>query len=145
MLSWATESLLEDGRGQSDVRQGVTLEIFGEGESMGPLNEQLAEELVGQQTNIHYEVEWTTLGEYLDFLERRGVAPNVASLVGAATVRAHAIGYDDREPTAAELEQMKALVRAAMVEGAIGVGAALIYPPGCYAHGGADRAGACRG
>ena len=133
MLSWATESLIEDGRGQSDVRQGVTLEVFGEGESMGPLNETLAEELVRQQTNIRYQIEWTTLGEYLAYLERRGVAPNVTSLVGAATVRAHAIGYDDREPSAGELEQMKALVRAAMVEGAMGVGAALIYPPGCYA------------
>src|ERR671936_1995443 len=133
MLSWATESLLEDGRGQSDVRQGVTLEVFGEGESMGPLNATLSEELVRQQTNIRYQIEWTTLGEYLEHLERRGVAPNVASLVGAATVRAHAIGYDDREPSAGELEQMKALVRAAMVEGAMGVGAALIYPPGCYA------------
>jgi N-acyl-D-amino-acid deacylase len=133
MLSWATESLLEDGRGQSDVRQGVTLEVFGEGESMGPLNDSLAEELVRQQTNIRYEVEWTTLGEYLEHLERRGVAPNVASFVGAATVRAHTIGYDDREPTASELDQMKALVRGAMAEGAMGVGAALIYPPGCYA------------
>lgn len=133
MLSWATESLIEDGGGQSDLRQGVTLEVFGEGESMGPLNETLAEELVRQQTNIRYGIEWSTLGEYLEHLERRGVAPNVASFVGAATVRAHAIGYDDREPTAAELEQMKALVRAAMAEGAVGVGAALIYPPGCYA------------
>ncbi|HZC29232.1 MAG TPA: hypothetical protein VE269_05785 [Gaiellaceae bacterium] len=133
MLSWATESLIEDGRGQSDVRQGVTLEVFGEGESMGPLNAALAEELVRRQTNIRYEVEWTTLGEYLEYLERRGVTPNVASFVGAATLRAHAIGYDDREPTVAELEQMKALVRAAMLEGAVGVGAALIYPPGCFA------------
>jgi N-acyl-D-amino-acid deacylase len=133
MLSWATESLIEDGRAQSDLRQGVTLEVFGEGESMGPLNETLAEELVRQQTNIRYDVEWATLGEYLEYLGQRGVAPNVASFVGAATVRAHASGYDDREPTEAELEQMKALVRAAMMEGAVGVGAALIYPPGCYA------------
>jgi N-acyl-D-amino-acid deacylase len=133
MLSWATESLIEDGRGQSDLRQGVTLEVFGEGESMGPLNETLAEELVRRQTNIRYDVEWRTLGEYLEYLERRGVAPNVASFVGAATARAHAIGYENREPTAAELEQMKALVREAMEEGAVGVGAALIYPPGCYA------------
>jgi N-acyl-D-amino-acid deacylase len=133
MLSWATESLIEDGRGQSDVRQGVTLEVFGEGESMGPLNDDLAGELVRQQTNIRYDVAWATLGEYLEYLERRGVAPNVASFVGAATVRAYAIGYDDREPTSGELEQMKALVRAAMAEGAVGVGAALIYPPGCYA------------
>src|ERR687888_2759161 len=85
MLSWAGESLIEDGRGQSDVRQGVTLEVFGEGDSMGPLNETLAEELVRQQTNIRYQIEWTTLGEYLEHLERRGVAPNVASLGGTAT------------------------------------------------------------
>jgi N-acyl-D-amino-acid deacylase len=133
MLSWATESLIEDGRGQSDLRQGVTLEVFGEGESMGPLDERLTEELVRRQTNIRYDVEWTTLADYLEYLEQRGVAPNVASFVGAATVRAHAIGYEDREPTAAELEEMKTLVRAAMAEGAVGVGAALIYPPGCYA------------
>ena len=133
MLSWATESLIEDGRGQSDLRQGVTLEVFGEGESMGPLDERLTEELLRQQTNIRYDVEWTTLGEYLEYLQQRGVAPNVASFVGAATVRAHAMGYEDREPTTAELAQMKRLVRAAMAEGAVGVGAALIYPPGCYA------------
>lgn len=133
MLSWATESLIEDGRGLSDVRQGVTLEVFGEGESMGPLNEALVDSLIDQQTHIRYDVEWRTLGEYLEFLERRGVAPNVASFVGAATVRAHVIGYDDRPPTADELERMQALVRAAMDEGAVGVGAALIYPPGCYA------------
>ena len=133
VLSWATESLIEDGRGQSDLRQGVTLEVFGEGESMGPLNDALAEELVRQQTNVRYEIEWSTLGEYLEYLERRGVAPNVASFVGAATVRAHVVGYDDREPTAAELAQMRELVRSAMAEGAVGVGAALIYAPGCYA------------
>jgi N-acyl-D-amino-acid deacylase len=133
MLSWASESLIEDGRGQSDLRQGVTLEVFGEGESMGPLNTSLAAELIRLQTNIRYDVEWATLGEYLEYLGGRGVAPNVASFVGAATVRAHAMGYEDREPTATELERMKTLVRAAMEEGAVGVGAALIYPPGCYA------------
>jgi N-acyl-D-amino-acid deacylase len=133
MLSWATESLIEDGRGQSDIRQGVTLEVFGEGESMGPINEAMAEELVRRQTNIRYDIEWTSLGEYLEYLERRGVVPNVASFVGAATVREHVIGFDDRPPTAAELEQMQALVQAAMAEGAVGVGAALIYPPGSYA------------
>ena len=133
VLSWASESLIEDGRGLSDLRQGVTLEVFGEGESMGPLNDALADELIRRQTNIRYDVEWTTLGEYLEFLEQRGIAPNVASLIGASTVRAYVIGYDDRAPTSGELEQMGALVRAAMAEGAVGVGAALIYPPGCYA------------
>jgi N-acyl-D-amino-acid deacylase len=133
VLSWATESLIADGRGLSDLRQGVTLEVFGEGESMGPLTEAMKEELVARQTDIRFEIEWTTLAEYLEQLERRGVSPNVASLVGAATVRAHVLGYADREATAAELAQMTALVRRAMAEGALGVGAALIYAPGCYA------------
>lgn len=133
VLSWATESLLEDGRALSDLRQGVTLEVFGEGESMGPLTEAMKEELVAQQTDIRFELEWTTLAEYLEHLERRGVSPNIASLVGAATIRAHVLGYADREATATELAAMKALVREAMAEGALGVGAALIYAPGCYA------------
>jgi N-acyl-D-amino-acid deacylase len=133
VLSWAVESLIEDGRGQSDVRQGVTLEIFGEGVSMGPLNDAMKEELVSEQSDISYDVEWTTLGEYLDWLVARGVSPNVASLVGAATVRTHELGYEDRPPTARELERMCGLVRAAMEEGAVGVGSALIYVPACFA------------
>jgi N-acyl-D-amino-acid deacylase len=115
VLSWATESLIEDGRGQSDLRQGVTLEVFGEGESMGPLSEALAEELVRRQTSIRYRIEWTTLSGYLEYLQGRGVAPNVASFVGATTVRAQTVGFDDRAPTAAELAQMRALVREAML------------------------------
>jgi N-acyl-D-amino-acid deacylase len=134
ILSWANESLLADGRALSDVSQGVTLEVLGEGDSMGPLTPAMKEELVSQQTIVHYDVEWTTLGEYLERLTQRGIAPNVASFVGAATVRAHVVGYEDRRPEPRELEQMKALVRAAMAEGAVGVSAALIYPPGCYAH-----------
>jgi N-acyl-D-amino-acid deacylase len=98
MLSWATESLLEDGRAQSDIRQGVTLEVMGEGHSMGPLTEQMKEELTAQSL-LGHPVEWTTLGEYLEHLERRGVSPNVASFVGSATVREHVIGADDRAPT----------------------------------------------
>jgi N-acyl-D-amino-acid deacylase len=133
VLSWAVESLIEDGRGQSDVRQGVTLEIFGEGNSMGPLNESMKEELASAQGDITYDVEWTTLGEYLDWLVARGVSPNVTSLVGAATVRTHELGYEDRPPTAAELERMRGLVRAAMEEGAVGVGSALIYVPAYFA------------
>jgi N-acyl-D-amino-acid deacylase len=133
MLSWATESLIKDGRGLSDLRQGVTLEVFGEGESMGPLTGAMKEELVAQQTDIRFEIEWTTLAEYLEHLERRGVSPNIASLVGATTVRAHVVGYEDREATEEELAEMRALVRRAMVEGALGVGSALIYAPGCYA------------
>ena len=133
MLSWANESLLHDGRSQSDIRQGVTFEIFGEGESMGPLNARMKKNLREQQGDIHYEIRWTTLGEYLKHLEKRGVAPNVASFVGATTVRVHEVGYVDRPPTPAELKRMCGLVRAAMKEGALGVGSSLIYAPAFYA------------
>ncbi|MCZ6726743.1 MAG: D-aminoacylase [Acidobacteria bacterium] len=133
MLSWATVSLLEDPRAQSDVRQGVTLEVFGEGWSMGPLNEAMKRETVERQSDIKFDIEWTTLGEYLTHLERRGVAPNVASFVGATTVRIHELGYEDRAPTAEELERMRALVRQAMEEGALGVGSSLIYAPASFA------------
>jgi N-acyl-D-amino-acid deacylase len=133
VLSWAVESLIEDGRGESDLRQGVTLEIFGEGVSMGPLNEAMKQELVAEQSDITYDVDWTTLGEYLEWLVARGVSPNVASLVGAATVRTHELCYEDRPPTAEELDRMRRLVRAAMEEGALGVGSALIYVPACFA------------
>ncbi len=133
MLSWANESLLADGRSQSDIRQGITLEIFGEGNSMGPLTEAMKQELVRRQGDIKYEVAWTTLGQYLDHLVRRGVSPNVASFVGASTARTHEIGYVNRPPTPEELERMKALVRQSMEEGALGVASALIYAPGAYA------------
>jgi N-acyl-D-amino-acid deacylase len=133
MLSWATESLIEDGRSQSDIRQGVTLEVLGEGESMGPLSEAMKREWAERQGDIKYSIEWTTLDEYLDYLVRRGVSPNVASFVGATTVRIHALGYEDRPPTADELHQMRSLVRRAMVEGAVGLSSALIYAPACYA------------
>jgi len=133
MLSWATVSLLEDGRSQSDIRQGVTLEIFGEGWSEGPLNEKMKQEVLEQQGDIRYEVAWTTLGEYLEHLERRGISPNVASFVGATTVRIHELGYENRPPTAAELERMKVLVRQAMQEGALGLASSLIYAPAFYA------------
>jgi N-acyl-D-amino-acid deacylase len=133
MLSWATESLIQDGRSQSGIRQGVTLELFGEGSSMGPLNEQMKQQMKEQQGDIKFDITWTTLGEYLAFLERKGVATNVASLVGATTVRVHELGHDDREPTPAELERMRALVRQAMEEGAFGVGSSLIYAPAFYA------------
>ncbi|MEE9133586.1 MAG: D-aminoacylase [Gemmatimonadota bacterium] len=133
MLSWATESLIEDGRSQSDIRQGVTLEVFGEGWSMGPLNERMQVEELEQQGDIKYEIEWTTLGEYLDYLVERGISTNVASFVGATTVRIHEIGYDDRPPTPEELERMRDLVGQAMQEGALGVGSSLIYAPAFYA------------
>jgi N-acyl-D-amino-acid deacylase len=133
MLSWATESLIADGRSMGDIKQGVTLEVFGEGWSMGPLNERMKKEAVEQQGDIKYPITWTTLGEYLEFLEKKGVSSNVASFVGATTVRIHEIGYEDRPPTAEELARMKELVRLAMREGALGVGSSLIYPPAFYA------------
>ncbi len=133
MLSWATASLLVDGRAQSDVRQGVTLEVFGEGWSMGPLTAEMNEEMVARQGDLRFDVEWTTLGEYLEHLERRGVAPNVASFLGATTVRIHELGHADRAPSAEELERMRDLVRQAMAEGALGVGSSLIYAPAYYA------------
>ena len=133
VLSWANESLLEDGRSQSDIRQGVTLEIMGEGESMGPLNAAMKKDIVDQQGDIKYKVEWTTLREYLDYLVKRGVSCNVASFVGATTVRIHELGYADREPTKEELERMRRHVRKAMQEGALGVASSLIYAPAFYA------------
>jgi N-acyl-D-amino-acid deacylase len=133
MLSWATESLLVDGRAASDVRQGVTLEVFGEGWSMGPLNDAMKATALEEQGDIKYPIEWTTLGEYLGLLERKGVAVNVASFVGATTLRIHEVGYADRPPTEAELARMVALVDQAMDEGALGIGASLIYAPAFYA------------
>ena len=133
MLSWATVSLIEDGRSLSGIKQGVTLEVFGEGSSMGPLNDAMKQEMLEQQGDIRFDVAWTTLGEYLEHLVERGVSTNVASFIGATTVRVHEIGYEDRPPTAEELERMRALVRQAMEEGALGVGSSLIYAPAFYA------------
>ena len=126
MLSWATETLLADGRAMSDVKQGVTLEVFGEGFSMGPLNARMKRQMVENQGDIRFDVPWTTLGQYLEHLERKGVSVNVASFVGATTLRMHEIGKVDRAPTPAELARMQALVRQAMEEGALGVGSSLI-------------------
>jgi N-acyl-D-amino-acid deacylase len=133
MLSWAVESLIEDGRSQSEIRQGVTLEVLGEGRSWGPLSEAMVQDLIERQGHICYDVPWRTLGEYLDYLVRRGVSPNVASFVGATTVRIHELGYEDRPPTPDELARMEGLVRGAMEEGAVGLSTALIYPPASYA------------
>ena len=133
MLSWATETLLVDGRSLGDVRQGVTLEVFGEGVSLGPLNDAMKEEMRSSQGDLRFDVAWTTLGEYLDHMVDRGIAPNVASYVGATTVRIHELGYEDRSPTAEELARMQELVRSAMREGALGVGSSLIYAPAFYA------------
>jgi N-acyl-D-amino-acid deacylase len=133
MMSWANESLIEDGRSQSDIRQGVTLEVMGEGWSMGPLNKKMKREMRMSQGDIKFRIEWTTLGEYLEYLVKRGVSTNIASFVGATTVRVHTIGYEDRRPTSKELEQMCKLAGQAMQEGAIGVSSVLIYAPGFYA------------
>jgi N-acyl-D-amino-acid deacylase len=133
MLSQAMESLIQDGRSQSDIRQGVTLEVFGEGESMGPLNAKLKQQLQDDQSLFKYKVEWNSLGEYLKFMEKRGVSCNVASFVGATTIRMNVVGEDNRDPTASELDSMRMLVRVAMEEGAMGVGSSLIYPPAFFA------------
>ena len=146
MLSWATESLIVDGRSQGDLRQGVTLEVFGEGNSLGPMNaamkeawletfvdyvgsEQRAAELLGGAV----EVPWTTLGDYLEFLETKGISTNVASFLGATTTRIHELGYADRAPNEEDLERMRQLVHTAMREGAMGIGSSLIYAPAFYA------------
>jgi len=133
MLSWSTVSLIQDGRSQGEIRQGVTLEVMGEGESMGPLNSKMKDLLQKGQTNIKYDVEWNTLGEYLNWLEKRGISCNVCSFVGATTVRSYVVGEDDKDPTPAQMDSMKLLVRNAMEEGAMGVGSSLIYPPAFFA------------
>jgi N-acyl-D-amino-acid deacylase len=133
VMSQAQESLIADGRGMSDVKQGVTTEIFGEGESMGPLTPAMKKELVEAQADIKYDVDWTTLGEFLQSLVRRGVSVNVGSFLGAATPRVAVLGRANRAPTPAELEQMRAVVKQAMDDGAFGVASALIYAPGTYA------------
>jgi N-acyl-D-amino-acid deacylase len=133
MLSWSTDSLIADGRSQGEIRQGVTLEVMGEGNSMGPLTDDMKRRAVEQQGDIRYDITWTTLAEYLAFLEKKGVSTNVASYIGAATIREHVVGLDDRKATPEELEKMRALVRQEMQAGALGIGSSLIYAPGTYA------------
>lgn len=133
MLSWATESLLVDGRSQGDIRQGVTTEIFGEGSSMGPLNEEMKKRAYEEMGNLKYEITWTTLSEYLKDLERRGVSSNVASFIGATTIREYVIGLEDKKPSPEQLDRMRALVRGEMEAGALGIGSSLIYAPAFYA------------
>ena len=133
MLSWATESLIADGRSQSDIRQGVTLEVMGEGWSAGPLNDEMKADLAARQGDIKYPVTWTTLREFLDHLAARGVSCNIASFLGATTVRIHTVGYEDRAATPDELAEMVRLTQAAMAEGAVGVASSLIYVPACFA------------
>lgn len=133
MLSWATESLIADPKSQSDIRQGVTLEVMGEGWSMGPMNPMMKAQEAKRQGDIKYPIEWTTLGDYFDWLEKRGISTNIASFVGAATVRVHELGEGDIDPAPEQLGRMRALVRQAMNEGAMGVGSSIIYAPGSYA------------
>ena len=132
MLSWSTDTLIADGRSQGEIRQGVTTEIFGEGWSMGPVNAAVRRQIEQDQVDIHYDVTWTTLAEYLGHLEKRGVAPNVASFLGATTVRQYVLGSEDKKPTAAQLGEMRGLVRQAMEQGALGIGSSLIYAPASY-------------
>jgi len=133
MLSWSTESLIADGRSQGEIRQGVTTQIFGEGSSMGPLNAEMKRRAVEQMGDVKYEITWTTLAEYLRELERKGVSQNVASFIGATTIREHVIGLEDRKATPTQMEEMRALVRQAMEGGALGIGSSLIYAPAFYA------------
>src|SRR5215212_3779761 len=133
MLSWSTESLIQDGHSQSEIRQGVTTEIMGEGESMGPLNDRVRDFMLSQQGDIKYDIAWSTLADYLRFLQKRGVSCNVASFVGATTIRQNVIGFEDKQPTAEQLDEMRELVRKEMEAGALGIGTSLIYPPAFYA------------
>jgi N-acyl-D-amino-acid deacylase len=133
MLSWSNESLIQDGRSQSEIRQGVTTEIMGEGESMGPLNEEIKKRMIEQQKDINYDIKWNTLAEYLKYLEKRGISCNVASFIGATTIRENVIGFEDKQPTPQQLDEMRELVRKEMETGALGIGTSLIYPPAFYA------------
>src|SRR4030095_1575727 len=133
MLSWSTLSLIHDGRSQSEIRQGVTTEIMGEGESMGPVNDRVRDHMVRTQGDIKYDIKWNTLAEYLRYLESRGVSCNVASFIGATTIREYVIGFEDKAPTPEQLDQMRELVREEMEAGALGIGTSLIYPPAFYA------------
>jgi N-acyl-D-amino-acid deacylase len=133
MLSWSTESLLVDGRSQGELREGVTTQIFGEGSSMGPLTPVMKERAIEQMGDLKYDITWTTLSEYLATLEKRGVSQNVASFLGATTVREYVIGLEDKKPTPIQLDAMRALVRQEMEAGALGIGSSLIYAPAFYA------------
>jgi len=133
MLSWSVDTLMVDGRSQGEIRQGVTTEIFGEGDSMGPLNAEMKKRRLQDQGDLKYPIEWTTLSEYLRSLERRGVSPNVASYIGATTIREYVIGLEDKKATPEQLAQMRELVRQEMEAGALGIGSSLIYAPAFYA------------
>lgn len=132
MLSHSMRNLIHDPRGMSELKQGVTMEIFGEGTSMGPVNEQMRQAQTEQQGDIKYDISWTSLGEYLSYMEDKGISPNVASFVGATTVRINELGYENRLASDEELARMQQLVIDAMNEGALGVGSSLIYAPASY-------------
>jgi N-acyl-D-amino-acid deacylase len=131
--SQSMETLIEDGRSMGAIKQGVTLEVFGEGESFGPLNDTMKASAGKDQGDIKYKIEWTSLKDYLEYLQKKGVSTNVASFVGAATIRENLLGFSNRAPDSAELSKMKLLVKKSMEDGALGIGSALIYAPGTYA------------
>ena len=133
MLSWSVDTLIADGRSQGEIRQGVTTEIFGEGDSMGPLTDEMKKRHKEEQGDIKYDIEWTTLADYLKYMEKRGISPNIASYIGATTIREYVIGLEDKKATPAQLEQMRELVRREMEAGALGIGSSLIYAPAFYA------------
>src|SRR5262245_52279458 len=133
MLSWAVDDLVVDGRSLGDIRQGVTTEIFGEGDSMGPLNDEMKRRRKADQGDLKYEIEWTTLADYLQYLEKRGVSANVASYIGATTIREYVVGLEDKKATPEQMDQMRELVRREMEAGALGIGSSLIYAPAFYA------------
>ena len=133
MLSWSVDTLIVDGRSMGELKQGVTTQIFGEGDSMGPLNERTKKQAQDDQGDLKYDIKWATLSEYLQFLEKKGVSQNVASFIGATTIRRYVIGDEDKQPTPAQMQQMRDLVRTEMEHGALGIGTSLIYPPAFYA------------
>lgn len=133
MLSWSTESLIVDPRSLGELKQGITTQIFGEGWSMGPLNDRMKKQLKDDQGDLKYDVEWTSLADYLKYFEKRGVSQNVASFIGATTIRIYVLGEDDKQPTPAQMQQMRELVRKEMEAGALGIGSSLIYAPAFYA------------
>ena len=133
MLSWSITSLIVDGRSQSEIRQGVTTEIFGEGSSMGPLNAEMKQRALASQGDFKFDIPWNTLAEYLTYMEKRGVSPNVASFIGAGTVRTYVIGLEDKKATPEQLREMRDVVRREMETGALGIGSSLIYAPDTYA------------
>src|SRR5205809_4402995 len=133
MLPWSNESLIQDGRSQSEIRQGVTTEIMGEGESMGPVNDRVRQYMLKQQSDIKYDIKWNTLAEYLQYLEKRGVSCNVASFIGATTIRENVIGFEDKQPTKQQLDEMRELVRKANEAGVLAIGTSVMYSPASYA------------